>query len=432
MKMSDRPRERRKFHYTPPTLDQVRKVVENKRTYPSIFNSDAKIFKAKEGNNLVRILPPTWDRDNPTHYGYAVYSHNGVGPGNGSTYLCPLDNETSPYNSCPVCDELNNLGRRATKEEYSKLKSKRAILYAIIDRNNKEEGIQIWRASSTTDSEIAAQAIDEFDKSLLRIEDPYEGYDIQFHRIGTGFNDTEYKGFKIARRSSPLSDNEKELDRWLEWIEDHSIPSLLNFTKPEDIEKAMHGRTPADEDEDNDAPVRVRDRVFQPQEREPLRRTRAVEKEEEPEEVAKNFRTADKDEDPQPSRRRSRLGMELDDEIPSDGGRRAEPNGRDEENEEVSKREASRAPASNLKEPEPEEEEEEEEEDEEPTPPRRRRRSLDDDGDTIAKAKDEAPRSRRAASEKQEEAEPEVESREDRNARVRERLRATREAVNRG
>ena len=37
-------------------------------------------FKAKEGDHLIRFLPPTWE--NAEHYGLDIHVHNNVGPDN--------------------------------------------------------------------------------------------------------------------------------------------------------------------------------------------------------------------------------------------------------------------------------------------------------------------------------------------------------------
>ena len=69
--------------------DVTRRSKMSGGNYDNYLSSDAPFFKAKEGENTVRIMPPTWDDQEKWGNGWeiVVWLHRNVGPDNG-TYLC--------------------------------------------------------------------------------------------------------------------------------------------------------------------------------------------------------------------------------------------------------------------------------------------------------------------------------------------------------
>lgn len=75
------------FQYKPRTADQVKgRATRKSSRYDSIFKQGFDSYRPKQGDNLIRYLPPTWD--DADHYGYTAFVHRGIGPDN-ATYLCP-------------------------------------------------------------------------------------------------------------------------------------------------------------------------------------------------------------------------------------------------------------------------------------------------------------------------------------------------------
>lgn len=374
---------------------------------------DAKIYKPRQGANLVRILPPSWPK--AAHYGLTIFVHGSVGP-NDRRYLCLRENQTSPHKRCPVCEELYRLGSKASQEDRQQLRAKPQVIYYIVDRDNEKDGVQVWMTSPTTDSEIAAQSVNRRAKSVVKIVDIDDGYDVEFTRTGTTRNNTRYRGFQILREPSPLAESNKVADEWLDVVFDKPLPSLLQFYSPEHIEEVFYGRAKEDEpqervrardsdaDDGEERPTLRRTRVVDEDREEsrprrrsdtneddgaqdrPARRARGTDDEEGDERPARSARRPreERDErdddardrvraparagtrhdaDDDAPRRRSRLQEELDDEIPSSAGRRGASNGRDGESEERPSR--ARRPA---------------DEDEEEEPRRQARRRPTDDG----------------------------------------------------
>src|SRR5574338_1231875 len=88
-----------KFDYKKRSFDDANDRAQmGSGAYDKFTIDGIKMWKPKNGNNLIRILPPTWDE--PRHYGYDVFMHNGIGPDK-SAYLC-LDK--MQVDKCPICE----------------------------------------------------------------------------------------------------------------------------------------------------------------------------------------------------------------------------------------------------------------------------------------------------------------------------------------
>lgn len=375
-----RGRERR-FDFIPSYEDTV-EIAEQRNTFDTLFK-DVKMFRAKQGANLIRIAPPTWEK--AKHYGLLIRLHRDIGPRD-RQYLCPKENPSSPSKECPICDALYDLGSRATMEDKRALSPGEAYIYYIIDRDDEKLGLQVWQASLTINSEIAAQCINRRTRAVLNIIDIDKGYDIEFTRTGTTKNNTRYRGFHVMHEPSPFADDPRDFDKWTNELFDRPLTDILNFYSYEHIESVFTGRG--------------REEARSEEEERPRSRSRDDDEEERP-----RSRSRDRDSEEERPRERTRLSEELDDDIPFDSGRRRN-NGRDDEGEEPARRRA---------EPEPEEE-----------APRRARARLGDSngGERTGTAEREtrAEERPRRGEEREEERRPR-ETDDDRNDRSRQRAR---------
>lgn len=225
--------------------DISRKASEGSRMYDSYLKPGTPMFKPKEGENTIRILPSTWEEPD---WDYTIQSHYGVGPDN-ARYLClKMKNE-----DCPVCEAKINA---ADKEEADQLTPSKGAICWVIDRDNEKAGPQLWAIPfSKVRNEIYSRSTDKKTRAPILVDDPEEGYDITFIRSGTGLK-TEYKGVEVSRDPTPLHDDQKLQGRWLEYIEDHPLPDLLNFYDADHIQKVLFGKAAPKAAEDyEEAPV---------------------------------------------------------------------------------------------------------------------------------------------------------------------------------
>lgn len=356
--------------------------------YDSFIDTKFKLFKPKEGFNELRIMPPTWK--DAKHYGFDIWLHRDIGPDH-STYACADKMLGKP---CACCDaRREEETQRGDPDDIDALKPQRVVAMWIIDRNNEGDGPQIWTPSWGMDKDFTMLAIDKRHGSVLRIDHPSEGYDIEFTRTGTQLK-TKYEGKAIARKPSYLADDEKTEEKWLQYITDNPLPECVRYFSYEHVEQTYGGKARRkDPDTGEGGSDSRRERVGRRSVREEAeeaeerpastRRSRAEpEPESEPEERSTRRSARDADTDPPARSRKARPEPESEpeeEEKPAARGRSRLPPADEEEEEEKPKARRSR---SEPEDDEPEEKpkarrsraEPEDEEDEKPARSTRSRR----------------------------------------------------------
>lgn len=209
--------------------DVKRRSTQGANDFDKILKDGIKMWKCNDGDNRIRILPPTWS--GAKHFGLDVYVHYGVGPDRQS-YLCL---QKMKGEADPIAEE-REIARRDEDEKYAKeLEAKHRVLVYIIDRDNEKEGVQAWAMPSGLDRDIVKISIDKSSGEVLPIDHPDEGYDVTFEKNGKGIN-TKYEGVSIARRSSPLGKSE-----WMDFAVDNPLPDQLNYFDYDHIAKVFNG-----------------------------------------------------------------------------------------------------------------------------------------------------------------------------------------------
>lgn len=287
-----------KYGYAGRSRESV-ETVANRRisSYDSFFDTSIKLFKPRLGGNALRFLPSTWGpKMGDDHFGYSVFVHRDIGVDHG-TYLCSMktqDPETHKEMNqrCPICEGRDQLqADRAKKEILDGLKPREVVLAYVIDRNAESEGPQIWTMSLRTNQEFAGRMVNKRTKEAILIDDPENGYDVEFRREGERLK-TKYSVFEISREMTYLCDDEKVQDAWIKFIKDHPIPEILMFHEYDYIARVFAGHNPEsvleeDEEQQQDDSPRTRRRLRDeeaPAETPPRNRQRMTQPEPEPEE----------------------------------------------------------------------------------------------------------------------------------------------------
>lgn len=238
-----------RFEYRQRDASSARKRAESSgKDFDRYLQDVADAYAVNDGDNVVRILPPTWD--DAEHYGHDIYVHYEIGPDKG-TYLCL---NKMKGEKCPICEERKRAQNEGDEEYAKKLEPKKRVLVYVIDRNKEKEGIKVWAMPWTLDRDIVKVSVDKRTGEVLPIDHPDDGYDVMFERTGKGPR-TEYVGVSIDRKSSPL-DNDKALD----FAQEHPLPSLLKFYPYDHIASVFDGGSPPaggrdrrrDDDDDDD------------------------------------------------------------------------------------------------------------------------------------------------------------------------------------
>jgi hypothetical protein len=216
-----------------------------------MFKIDVSIFKPHDGENKVRPIPRTTDEMD--YWALPIHVHYGVGPEE-QAYLCPRKHGGK---KCPVCEEFDRAKRAGKEEDAKQLRPNGRYLLYLVDRKDKEKGIQVWSMPYTLDAELAKQTVDPESGETLNIDDPEAGYDVYFTREGKG-DRTKYSGVKLARKESSLDD-----DKALRFAQKHPLTEILQVYDYEHILKEFEGsvaRKESDEDEDEEADDRAKKR----------------------------------------------------------------------------------------------------------------------------------------------------------------------------
>ncbi len=249
----------KRFQYKPREKDAVKKRAnQSGGLFDSVFKAQFASFNPKEGDYRLRILPPTWVE--AQHFGLDVYVHYGIGSDNQS-YLC-LDKMRGER--CPICEQ-RKVAERSGDPEYARtLVPTKRVLVWIIDRAEEDSGPQLWSMAWTIDRDLANLSIDKGSGELLLIDDPEDGYDIEFTRTGKGLK-TKYSGTAVARRSSPLSDNSKQADEWLAFVADNPLTDVLQYYDYDHMASVAEGKDKDadkdDEDEDEELETRSKSKA---------------------------------------------------------------------------------------------------------------------------------------------------------------------------
>jgi len=199
--------------------------------FDKYLTDSIKMFKPADGDNIIRIMPPTWE--GAEHFGLDIYVHYGVGP-DSQTYLCTHKMQNKP---CPICDEREKASKDGDAEYADKLKPTKRVLIYLIDRNNEKDGPIVWSMPWTIDRDLCKLVVDKRSGEILPIDNPESGYDISFERKGKG-DRTQYIGLAVARRDSDLGD-----PKWLDEIQENPLDKILQFYDYDHVASVFGGRS---------------------------------------------------------------------------------------------------------------------------------------------------------------------------------------------
>jgi len=207
------------------------------------ISDEVTLFTPHDGDNLLRVIPPTWE--NADHYGMDLFVHYGIGPDRAS-YLC-LDAHKNE--ACPVCDARNAAEAEGDEELVKELRATKRVAFYLLDRDAEKDGILLWAAPWTIDRDLCQLCTDKRTGESYPLDDPEDGYDFEFTRTGKGIG-TKYSGIQIGRNPCEL-DNEEAMD----FAVANPIPEMLKFYDYDHIKEVVaRTPTPAASEEEEEAP----------------------------------------------------------------------------------------------------------------------------------------------------------------------------------
>lgn len=206
----------------------------------SVIRDDINTFSAKKGDNVFRILPPTWEE--PEHYGYDIWVHFGVGPTEG-TVLCP---SRMKKQRCPIC-EFQAKAEADGREDADDFAPRRRVCIWLIDRKAEkpEEAVCVWTMPWTVDRDISKFCKDRETGELYQIDNPANGYDVYLDKSGEKAH-TKYLVTQLSRRPSPTD------SKAVQAAIDNPIPSVLIWRSYEEIKEIFEGEAVAPKAKEED------------------------------------------------------------------------------------------------------------------------------------------------------------------------------------
>ena len=267
-----------------------------------------KLYKAKDGKNVIRILPPTWEK--AKHYGYDIHVNYQIGPDN-QAYLSLSKMLGKPD---PIAEARVQAEREGDEALAKALRPTHRILMWVIDRLDEEQGPQLYPAPfSKVDKAFINLAYDQDTGEIIEVDNPEEGCDIRFYKEGANLG-TDYPASKMRLlEPGPISDDEKKQQQWLDYVAENPIPDCLQFYPYEHISGVFNGGAPKPSDEEAEPAPKARKRSEPEPEEEAKPAPRSMKQPEaEPEEEAEA--------EPEPVSRRARPRMaEPEAEAPKSG-----------------------------------------------------------------------------------------------------------------
>lgn len=255
--MASKPKAR-SFHYEKRSREDV-KARANMRGggFDSFIKPDFKRFKLKDGKNVVRILPATWEK--PKHYGYDIWLNYGIGADN-QTYLSLSKMEHEDGDNDPLVEARREAQRENDEKTAKALQPRQRVLVWVIDRQEEEAGPQLWDIPFSVDKDFVNLCLDEDTKEVMYPDDPDEGHDLRFYKEGQGVG-TKYPASRMKLLdASPLHEDADTQQEWLDYIKENPVPDCLQYYSAEEISAAFNGQVATRDDDDEDRPRRSRSR----------------------------------------------------------------------------------------------------------------------------------------------------------------------------
>jgi hypothetical protein len=246
----------RSFKYQERSKDDWRERANMKGgQFDTYIKPAYRLYKAKDGKNVIRILPPTWEK--ARHYGYDIHVNYQIGPDN-QAYLSLSKMLGKPD---PIAEARTQAEREGDEALGKALRPTHRILMWVIDRLDEEQGPQLYPAPfSKVDKAFINLAYDQDTGEIIEVDNPEEGCDIRFYKEGANLG-TDYPASKMRLlEPGPISDDEKKQQQWLDYVAENPIPDCLNYYDYDHISGVFNGGAPKPKDEDPEPAPRSRKR----------------------------------------------------------------------------------------------------------------------------------------------------------------------------
>lgn len=241
------------FQYVPRSpANWDRRANQSGGNYVGVVLDQFHVFSAKDGENAIRILPPTWQ--NPEHFGMDLWVHFNVGPDGSGTVICL---HRMMRGACAVCEAQARYEAGGREDAKDFLPRKRVAMWVVDRKAEKpEENPCVWTPGWTIDRDISKICKDRENGQLYMIDHPQAGFDVFFDKTGKG-DTTKYTGFALARRESAVQ------QQFIDFIVANPLPTVFNWRSYEEVKQLFEGgEAPTKERDEDVAPAYVPPPVY--------------------------------------------------------------------------------------------------------------------------------------------------------------------------
>ena len=183
-------------------------------------------WKPKDGENIIRILPPKGDSEIP-------YVETAVHSFGGNILYCPR----AVHKECPICQETRLRYQKDTdldRQIAQRIRARKQYLYNIIDRkSDKPTEVKIYISGTKVWNKIMSYY---FDEEYGVLDDVENGYDFKLIKKSQG-DYPNYDDSRPFKNPSPLSDDPEEVAEILKNLKD--LNSIVDYKSADELYRLL-------------------------------------------------------------------------------------------------------------------------------------------------------------------------------------------------
>ena len=271
-------------------------------------------FQLKDGENYIRILPPSLEylTEDVDYISIEYLCHYNIGlEGKKHAEICPRS--FGSKNKCPICETCSKLYKGSAEDKAlgKDLYARRRILFNVIDLKEPEKGVQILETGPKIYEDVVVFVTNAKWGDLLDLD---EGRNIVVYKTPGKESSSGYNEYNVTPDPDKTSVRDVLPENWKEKV--NQLQKAVNPAKSyEDLEKALAGEeddNETDKDasshktttvvEDEDTPQK--DERTEEQKAADKKKTEPEKKEEAPKEETKEEPKEEKKEEPKDDKKR--------------------------------------------------------------------------------------------------------------------------------
>ena len=212
------------------------------------------IFQFKDGDNVLRILPPTskYFSEDIDFFAYKMLVHYNVGPEGSPPVACPRtsDKKGQVPTRCPICETARRLRRNpAMKELASDIGQRTRYIMNVVDMEHPERGVQVCEVGPSIYDVIFEVATDRDYGDILDLK---IGRNFKITLTPSSRSKTGYNSYSTLAGANASSVKELLKKGWNERV-DALVSRVKDPMSFEDLDRLVRAATGGQGAEDSSA-----------------------------------------------------------------------------------------------------------------------------------------------------------------------------------